>query len=218
MRVTRRDPSPARHRAVLAAALSVFALAGGCGGDEESSGPSDDPSEQGAGSQAPKGAEETQSQRPPSSEEESLEGPDVGRPTTITGPGGVPTIIRPGLPQTQVAQPSDGCVRRRRGGGLTPLVLPPRPGLRAQRVDDDSIVVRYALPARDPRCRPFRLRLTLYSSGPEGGSDTELHRIRGRRGRIRLQASSVAPPPDVARASTVMRDGLRSPVASVLIQ
>lgn len=204
--------------ATLGFAASFLVLAAGCGGDDEPSGSNGQRPDRETSSRTSTSHGEEKSPARASRREPAPQTPVDPGPRTITGPGGVPTIIRPELPSARVAHPSAGCIHRRRSGGLSPLVLPPQPGLRARRLQGGSILVSYELPAATTRCRVFRLRLTLYSSGADGGSQTRLRPISGRTGEYRLNASSFAQPPDVARASTVMRNGIRSPVASVLIQ
>lgn len=79
------------------------------------------------------------------------------RRVTISG-GGVAYL--PPLPATTVVAPSDSCVREpdpKRG--IDPL--PPRPGLRASRVDEGTLLVTITFASIPDNCRPDYVELNL---------------------------------------------------------
>jgi hypothetical protein len=199
--------SPALGRACLTALIAFGCAAlGGCSDDPtESAGRASRTETNSAADTGPVGPtppEQGQASKAPGSHahEEGTR--------TITSEDGVPEIILPANPTRRIARPTRGCVRT--GRTDDPILLPPAPGLRASR-HGSVVVVRFKVLEASARCRPYRLRITLYTSQGRGGSMTTLYPVRERQGTKRLQQPpSFNAPPEVVRGSTVTRRGLRS--------
>jgi hypothetical protein len=135
---------------------------------------------------------------------------------TITTPSGA-IIITPPRPKATEIRPGKSCVQVRTSARRR-VVVPPHPGLRAERSGPTEVTVRYRFPALPPRCRPVALLITLDVN--DDGRPGTTSRFQARReGVITVGVPTWLrdPPPDVARMSAFSRDGLRSDTGSVLI-
>ncbi len=131
---------------------------------------------------------------------------------TVPTSDGTPAVILPARPTAMSVRGGAGCVAQGTIG------LPPRPGLRARLVGR-TVGVNYTVGSAPARCRPKYLRLTLNVSA-DGQTDARTYRVDAAGSGHRRMAipEYFAATPDVVRASTVTRDGRRSPVVSVRIR
>ena len=118
------------------------------------------------------------------------------------------------------ARPGTGCDVRRSGGNDKgrELAFPSAPGITARRLDQLTVLVAYRVAARDPRCPPNAIQVTVdVNEDPLPGVNT-IATINGRRGRLRVVLPEALRSADVVRARTRTHEGLPSEATSVLIR
>jgi hypothetical protein len=210
-------------RFALAVLGAVFAVMG-CAGDEESAPPRAAGSDQ---VEAPAGdlkrTDEVRSEVPRTDtgarKSQPEQAPGKGR-KRIEMPSGAVTIT-PERPRTHATRPGRGCVIKElslRTGGSKRFAFPPRPGIAAERVDEDAVSVAYDLGAVDPRCRPVWLKLTLDVNDDGQSGATTNARIREPQGEITLEVTDGVRGADVLIASVRTSDGRPSEPSRILIQ
>jgi hypothetical protein len=151
---------------------------------------------------------------------------DTGR-KVIRKPSGAVTIT-PERPTTYKTRPEKRCGSRvvgvfsrdgKRIIGTRRVAMPPRPGVAAERIDDDTVVVSYDLGTVDPTCRPAFLEMTV-DINDDGQSGTGVvladrqssggfgyARIRQPQGEIVVEVPDYMREADVFIASVRTRDG-----------
>jgi hypothetical protein len=99
-----------------------------------------------------------------------------------------------------------------------PIVIPPRPGLRAEALSSHRIRLHWWFAATPSDCRPGGLLISIVANGDPRATPTTLTvRISGRRGSSLMTYPSFLPRPNVAMARAQTSDGRSSRTARVLI-
>ncbi len=96
-------------------------------------------------------------------------------------------------------------------------VLPPTPGVRAERLDGNRLAVEIFFAALPRECLPEGIRVTIDVNDDGLPSATAVFPRRGKRQTLRVQIPERLRAADVVRASSETRSGRSSEPASVLI-
>jgi hypothetical protein len=144
--------------------------------------------------------------------------PEYGE--TVTEPGGA-LSSRPVKPEEYETEPSPTCERQpyasASGEGL--IVVPPRPGLKAEAVSARTVEVSWWFEHVPTDCRPAGMLVSIVANDSPGATPTTVTvPFTGDTGAATLRYPDFLPPPDVALASAVMERGPRSRTAKVLIR
>jgi hypothetical protein len=114
---------------------------------------------------------------------------------------------------TELATFHDGSKPARR-----PVVVPPAPGLRATALTSHMVRLEWSLAAVPAKCKPAQLLLSIVNYRHAQPFTVTIPTRSRLRGNTRITYPAFAPRPDVALASSLFTNGLRSRVVSVLIR
>jgi hypothetical protein len=99
-----------------------------------------------------------------------------------------------------------------------PVVVPPRPGLRAKAVSSHEVELTWWFESLPSECRPKQLLLSVTAGDHVGATPTTKEiAVADLSGAMRIVYPEFLPPPDVAMASSLSADGHHSRLARVLI-
>jgi hypothetical protein len=142
----------------------------------------------------------------------------------ITTPNGA-VVTLPALPTTYEVDPSRTCERALatfhdgRKPARRPIVIPPAPGLRAVAVTKRRTRVEWSFGDLPKDCRPVAILVAVRNgTDPRATPTTRELRVRGAAGSAEITYPEFLPAPDVAIASAISREELRSRTVSVLIE
>lgn len=143
----------------------------------------------------------------------------------VTGPDGRVTE-RPVKPAESEVAPSPTCERviatfhDGSQPAKRPIVVPPAPGLRAQRISDRQVELTWWFESLPDDCRPAAVLLSIVANDVPGSLPwNEELEVTGLQGSFILEYPEVAPgSPEVAMAVAYMADGHRSRTARILIE
>jgi hypothetical protein len=140
-----------------------------------------------------------------------------GGSRTTTLPSGA-VVVTPPLPTRSKAEAQPGCRVVHDDNG-SKVVLPPTPGVRAQRTEDGSVLATVTYRRFSKRCRPVQLRLTLDVNDDALPGISRTYRFRTKKHqRVRLTIPRYFEgTPDVVAASAVDRRGIGGDSVKVLI-
>jgi hypothetical protein len=128
-------------------------------------------------------------------------------------------VILPDRPAETSVPPRSSCRVEtfRQGGRRRRIFFPPRPGIRAHRVDSERLLVNYSFSTVDRRCAPTILELTIDANDdPLPGAGT-VARVHGRRGTVPVEVPPDLTNADVVRATARTKKGVPSDASAVLI-
>jgi hypothetical protein len=141
----------------------------------------------------------------------------------VTTPGGA-VVRRPVKPSAHTAVPSQACERVMatfhdgRRPFRRPIVIPPRPGLRAVAVSQREVEVEWSFRSLPEACRPAAVVVSVIANDDVRATPTNREvAVTARTGTTRIAYPDFLSAPDVAMASAVMRNGRSSRTARVLI-
>jgi hypothetical protein len=144
------------------------------------------------------------------------------QPAVTTESGAV--VRLPVKPSEHEIEPSPTCERMiatfHDGSTPTkrPIVVPPRPGLRARAVSSHEVELAWSFEALPSDCRPTQLLLAVTAGDQIGATPTtKMVDVAALSGTAAIVYPDFLPPPDVAMASSLSVDGHRSRLARVLI-
>jgi len=132
------------------------------------------------------------------------------------------TTYRPALPTTYEQQPTPTCQRTnvQTGNGTTKtVVVPPRPGLRAEAVTEHRTKVTWWFAEVPAECRPAIVLVSVSANDDPAATPLTLRLpFTGQSGSKVIDYGSFLDPPDVALASAELSNGLSSGTTQVLIR
>jgi len=131
----------------------------------------------------------------------------------VTPEGAV--IVNPPPPTRSSTSPSPGCTRGSDGRGLA---LPPTPGIQAERVSRDSVVIRYSFATLPDDCEPAKLKLTADVNDDTLPGTGRFIDVDAERGEATIELPDALRKADVATASALTADGRSSSAAKVQIR
>lgn len=132
------------------------------------------------------------------------------------------TAYRPALPTTYEEQPTPTCQRAKvqTGNGVTEtVVVPPRPGLRAEAVSEHRTKVTWWFAEVPAECRPALVLVSVSANDDPAATPLTLRLpFTGQSGSKVIDYGSFVGAPDVALASAELPNGLSSGTVRVLIR
>ena len=214
----------------ISAAAAALLLAASCGGDAE------DPGAAQTSTTPETVAQPSQTTSPEEAirrtDESSKDGQTPAREkrlgtVTINGQKYRKVRSRPGVvsllpprPTTTTALPEHGCRVKRfetPQGGTIRRLMPPAPGLRAERASSTQIVISYWFGEVDPRCRPAYLKFVADVNDDSLSPSGDFVRLRNLRGTVTYDLPESVRAADVVRATVRTSEGLPSNSSAVLI-
>lgn len=146
-----------------------------------------------------------------------LRGDDIvrGRKAVPIPGGGVAYV--PVEPKATTLDPSPSCTKAKDGYSGHESTLPPRPGLRARRLDGRSVLVTVTFASIPDACRPVRVKLTFDVNDDPLPPAAHLFTLRQLRAPRKITLALDVRAADVVRASSITADGTSSESAAVAI-
>jgi hypothetical protein len=142
----------------------------------------------------------------------------------VTTPEGA-IIHRPLPPTVKQVAPSASCERMMAtfhdGSKPTrrPIIVPPAPGLRAAAVSTRTVRLAWSFATLPDDCRPEFVLLSVVAQADLKATPTNKDvPVNGKSGVAEITYPDFLDPPDVAHASAVTREGVRSRTVTVLIR
>jgi hypothetical protein len=210
-------PAALRILRRIRAGLSLIAVAStlaltACGGDDESSPSSTEPGSTKPDSTA--APETTKTEKPAGGTTETeTEKDELGSALgTTTGGGAGSTTSQPTAP------PDTGCVELSQGGER--VSAPPKPRLRARRLDDKRVRLTVSFSELPEACKPYRVRVMTPGAGKRSIGHVgaaKVFRVKRKKMRLVLRLAKSAKGSQTIRVTSVTEDGAASKVATVKV-
>jgi hypothetical protein len=133
-------------------------------------------------------------------------------------------VVTPAAPTESVVAPQTDCQREmgdaRQGGKVVRkvFIVPPAPGLEAQRDGPRTVRAIITFKSLPERCKPAVVLVTLDVNSDGAPGVTRHFRVRSETMRLRLPTPDGLPRPDAVHASAYTKRGLRSDTVSVLVR
>ena len=145
---------------------------------------------------------------------------DTQRQPPVTTPSGA-VVQYPVVPTERELEPSPTCERTlatfHDGSKPTrrPVIVPPAPGLRAQRITPRRVRIEWSFKSLPADCRPASVLLSITATG---GTPTNVQAdVHSTSGSSVIEYPNFLPLPETAIASAYTRDGKRSHTVKVAI-